>query len=173
MLASSTSAGASSRGGKNSRGGSIRGGRRGGKRSRGGKRPVALRDIRLMPKEHELRSQSPRSSEEETMTSNGIMRVSDVQREIDGLAKDLGVGGAPQRGRYPSSEVTSDDIADLRRFPAARYYSESVYPDMEYRGERDYNEERFSRYGERRFGVVTPKTPKAPPPRWGESGQPF
>ncbi|EAQ91150.1 hypothetical protein CHGG_03085 [Chaetomium globosum CBS 148.51] len=32
-----------------------------------------------------LRSSSPRSSEEQTMTSNGIVRVSDIQREIDGI----------------------------------------------------------------------------------------
>ena len=42
------------------------------------------------------------------------------------------------------------------------------YPDAEYETERDLNEERMSRYGDRRFGVVTPKTTG-----WGSSGRPF
>jgi hypothetical protein len=40
-----------------------------------------------------LRSSSPRPSEEQTMTYNGIMRVSDVQREIEGMVKDIAVAG--------------------------------------------------------------------------------
>ncbi|KAK3302295.1 uncharacterized protein B0T15DRAFT_496765 [Chaetomium strumarium] len=41
-----------------------------------------------------LRSSSPRPSEEQAMTYNGIMRVSDVRREIEGIVKDIAVAGA-------------------------------------------------------------------------------
>ncbi|CAK7216614.1 hypothetical protein SBRCBS47491_002887 [Sporothrix bragantina] len=155
------------------------------------------RGDRLQP----LRSQSPRSSEEETMTSNGIMRVSDIQREIDGLARELtAVSGTytgsfldtdpadPRSRRYrrtqtqqPSAEQaqqpprsSSAPGMGRRRF-ADRYYNEGADPDTEYGAERDFNEERLSRYGERRFGVVTPK---GVPPQWPGSsddkeGRPF
>lgn len=183
------------------RGGS-RVGRRGSNRSagnaksgRGGKpKPI----IRVRTDMAELRSQSPRTSEEETMTNNGIMRVSDIQREIDGIAKEIAATGsgaylprpstagtgasrfgayplAPSMADTPPRPSTSGDGRD-RRF-AERYYSESVYPDLDYdeREIRDYNSDRFSRYGDRRFGVVTPKgtTPTAPTWRQGTGGRPF
>ncbi|CAK7203914.1 hypothetical protein SEUCBS139899_006664 [Sporothrix eucalyptigena] len=140
-----------------------------------------------------LRSQSPRSSEEEAMTSNGIMRVSDIQREIDGLARELtAVSGtytgsfldtdpadARSRGygqQVPLSQPPRSSSAPgmgRRRF-ADRYYNEGADPDIEYGAERDFNEERLSRYGERRFGVVTPK---GVPPQWpgdhDKDGRPF
>ncbi|KAK3996041.1 hypothetical protein QBC44DRAFT_366012 [Cladorrhinum sp. PSN332] len=57
----------------------------------------------------ELRSQSPRTSEEETMTSNGIRKMSDVRREVDGLVKEIGVAGGGtyvvDRRRRPSMET--------------------------------------------------------------------
>lgn len=136
-----------------------------------------------------LRSQSPRSSEEEAMTSNGIMRVSDIQREIDGLARELtAVSGtytsflntdpadSLQRPAQPPRSSSAPG-SGRRRF-ADRYYNEGADPDVEYAAERDFNEERLSRYGERRFGVVTPK---GVPPQWPgdfdgrgrKEGQPF
>jgi hypothetical protein len=181
----------------------------------------------------ELRSQSPRSSEEETMTANGIMRVSDIQREIDGIVKEIAVEGSgtytgrsavqttpppSRRGNKsaaaprllttnlntnkpssrdsnvndfrntgfdffnripaPSAEPSSPVPGGRKQYPE-RYYSESVYPELEYytdrRDDRDYSEERMSKYGERRFGVVTPKTGTTPTTSngWRESGRPF
>ncbi|KAK3322217.1 hypothetical protein B0H66DRAFT_194942 [Apodospora peruviana] len=175
------------------RGGS-RGGRRGSTRSarsitrsgRGGKvKPI----IRVRTDLSELRSQSPRTSEEETMTNNGIMRVSDIQREIDGLAKEIVLGTGVRspmgttrtnfNGPRPitssgSRPGTSGSGMD-RRYPE-RYYSKSVYPDPEYdnRVDRDYSDERISRYGERRFGVVTPKGTTPTSRTWREEGgRPF
>lgn len=184
------------------RGGS-RVGRRGSNRSarsakvgRGGGKLKPI--IRVRTDMAELRSQSPRASQEETMTNNGIMRVSDIQREIDGIAREIAAtgsgaylprpstAGTPSRsfGTFqlgpsltdtPPRPSTSGDGRD-RRF-AERYYSESVYPDLDYddREIRDYNSDRFSRYGDRRFGVVTPKgtTPTAPTWRQGTGGRPF
>ncbi|KAK4123856.1 hypothetical protein N657DRAFT_690511 [Parathielavia appendiculata] len=49
----------------------------------------------------ELRS-SPRLSEEQAMTSNGMVRVSDIQREIDGIGMDIAVAGA---GTYTGGNV--------------------------------------------------------------------
>jgi hypothetical protein len=190
----------------------------------------------------ELRSQSPRSSEEETMTANGIMRVSDIQREIDGIVKEIAAEGsgtytgraaagkttsppASRRGdksstasRLPTTNLSNLDITkptswdtninDFRntgfdffnripppetetetesgassrgrqQFPSERYYSESVYPDTEYytqrRDDRDYSEERMSKYGDKRFGVVTPKSVVTPTggSGWRENGRPF
>ena len=228
-----TSTGASSRGGAKLNRGGSRGGRRGGRGRAGSRRPINLRDIRIRTtateqSERALRSQSPRESEEETMTANGIMRVSDVQREIDAVVKDMAVGpgsygstlqrnntiantnttatsnksdntkniGTAITGGTTTRNLTSapgrvmspSPLADAvwfdpdggpnefgrMRFPAERFYSESVYPDLEYRGERDYNEERFSKYGERRFGVITPKM-TTPTRRggWSEAGRPF
>ncbi|KIH92687.1 hypothetical protein SPBR_02637 [Sporothrix brasiliensis 5110] len=143
----------------------------------------------------ELRSQSPRSSEEEAMTSNGIMRVSDIQREIDGLARELTAVSGPYSSSRYTHFLDTDPAADnlqgapqpprsssapgfgRRRF-ADQYYSEGADPDVEYARERDFNEERLSRYGERRFGVITPK---GVPPQWPghfenggrKEGQPF
>jgi len=180
-------------------------GRRGSNRSarsakagRGGKpKPI----IRVRTDMAELRSQSPRTSEEQTMTNNGIMRISDLQREIDGIAREIAATGSgaylprpstagtgsgrfgagppyslgPSLAETPPRPSTSGDGRD-RRY-AERYYSESVYPDLEYdnREIRDYNSDRFSRYGDRRFGVVTPKgtTPTAPTWRQGTGGRPF
>lgn len=88
-----------------------RGGSRGGRktsnssrRTRGGgstkgTRPTIVR-IRTDRDVAELRSTSPRPSEEQTMTANGIVRVSDIQREIDGLVKDIAVAG---KGSYTGS----------------------------------------------------------------------
>ncbi|KAK3295775.1 uncharacterized protein B0H64DRAFT_417402 [Chaetomium fimeti] len=77
------------------RGGS-RGGRKGSssrktKTSKTKPRPTIIR-IRT---DHDglasLRSASPRSSEEQAMTSNGLVRVSDIQREIDGIGTGAAV----------------------------------------------------------------------------------
>ncbi|KAK3379860.1 hypothetical protein B0T24DRAFT_172294 [Lasiosphaeria ovina] len=180
--------GSSAGGGKLGRGGS-RGGRRGTTRSvrstragRGGKiKPI----IRVRTDMAELRSQSPRTSEEETMTSNGVMRVSDIQREIDGIVKDIAVSG---RGTYvptpktpkpkprPSMETIRPGTGGSsgRRLYPERYYSESVYPDPDFDDDsRDYTEERLSKYGEKRFGVVTPKGTTPTSRAWKESGRPF
>ncbi|KAJ9136689.1 Cfem domain-containing protein [Pleurostoma richardsiae] len=213
---SSSGRGGGSSSGNGKFGSGTRGGRRpaGAGRGRAGssrRKPVNLRDIRIRPivagcggsssggpggnEALLLRSQSPRGSEEETMTANGIMRVSDVQREIDGIVKDMAVGpgsygsgrgaAAPQQPRPPTrrgedKEMNGDSAKDedpgRMRYPPERYYSESVYPDDNYhdRGGRDYNEERMSKYGDKRFGVVTPKmsTPRTPK-GWGEAGRPF
>ncbi|KAK4456212.1 hypothetical protein QBC34DRAFT_444887 [Podospora aff. communis PSN243] len=177
------------------RGGS-RGGRRGSNRSvrgttkpaRGGKtKPI----IRVRTDATELRSQSPRPSQEETMTNNGIMRISDIQREIDGIAREIAATGSGAYIERPSTAGTMkggftfasantpprpSTGGEGRKF-AERYYSESVYPDLDYdeREIRDYNSDRFSRYGDRRFGVVTPKgtTPTAPTWRQAGAGRPF
>ncbi|KAK4169440.1 hypothetical protein QBC43DRAFT_62189 [Cladorrhinum sp. PSN259] len=53
----------------------------------------------------ELRSQSPRTSEEETMTSNGIRKMSDVRREVDGIVKEIGVAGNGTYVGRPSMET--------------------------------------------------------------------
>lgn len=147
----------------------------------------------------QLRSQSPRSSEEEAMTANGIMRVSDIQREIDGLARELtAVSGTyasfldtdpaangprrpprpPQTPQTPQRPRSSSAPGTGRRRFADQYYNDGVDPNLEYAAERDFNEERLSRYGDRRFGVVTPK---GVPPQWPgdfesrgrKEGQPF
>lgn len=113
------------------------------------------------------------------MTNNGIMRVSDIQREIDGIAKEISESRPYTRktdsfaGPRPLTAGTSG--SGVRRYPE-RYYSESVYPDPEYddRGARDYNDERISRYGDRRFGVVTPKGTTPTSRTWREEGgRPF
>ncbi|KAH8910008.1 hypothetical protein BR93DRAFT_993098 [Coniochaeta sp. PMI_546] len=220
--------------------GSSRGGRRGGSRSGRGRGGAKKYDIRLRRDVAELRSQSPRASEEETMTANGIMRVSDIQREIDGIVKEIAVeGSGTYTGRAVAGKTTTSpppsrrgdrsataprllttnlnntnitkptsrdsNINDFRntgfdffnripppetesvatsrgrqQFPSERYYSESVYPDMEYyytqrRDDRDFSEERISKYGEKRFGVVTPKSGVTPTSGngWRESGRPF
>lgn len=196
------------------------------------------------------------------MTANGIMRVSDIQREIDGIVKEIAAEGSgtytgraagmpgsssssssppPSRrggtrvltttnlnnnatvvgakppasrdsnvndfrntgfdffNRIPPPE-TETSVARgqgprARQFPPERYYSESVYPvDLEYYtttttqqqrpdaaddddGARDYGEERISKYGEKRFGVVTPRSGVTPTTSgnsgWRESGRPF
>ncbi|KAH8848200.1 hypothetical protein MCOR27_006574 [Pyricularia oryzae] len=95
-------------------------------RSRGGirkQRPIQSRDVRVLrindatspslteDKKTDLRGRSPRRrrrrSAENTMTSaNGIMRLSDVQREIDVLVKDLAVGPG---GSYLLKRPTGHD----------------------------------------------------------------
>ncbi|OAA67070.1 hypothetical protein SPI_01646 [Niveomyces insectorum RCEF 264] len=135
-------------------------GQRGG---RTGSRRTGRRDIRIQT-ERALRSQSPRSSEEEAMTNDGIVRISDLQREIDGLTREL---TAVSGGGF-TSFLDTDPAGSL----ADRYYDEGADPVSEYRGERNFNEERLSRYGDRRFGVITPKSM---PPQWpgNPDGQPF
>ncbi len=166
-LYSATSAGSRVRGarggsGKLSQGGS-RGGRKGGRKDRGGRKAAAPRGGSTK-NARELRSRSPRRSEEEIMTNNGVMRISDIQREIDGIVQDMSLGP----GSYGSSEQPRGAAASsTRRY---RYYSESVYPDEEYRAERDFNEERISRYGDKRFGRVTPKSASS---KWADNGRPF
>ncbi|KAK4190362.1 hypothetical protein QBC35DRAFT_79325 [Podospora australis] len=74
--------------------------------------------IRVKTDLAELRSASPRTSEEETMTANGIMRVSDVQREIDGIVKEIGVAGAgTYTGRSPDSATTSSTLTPRPKTP--------------------------------------------------------
>lgn len=226
--------------------GGNRGGRRGGRsgRGRGGAKKYEIR-VRRSLDATPLRSRSPRGSEEETMTANGIMRVSDIQREIDGIVKEIAVSGAGTytgvsrpgtAGRGSTRSKSSTTARSLTKknpnanaattnsnyystkapsvpgsresnmnnfrntgfefFMAAaaendrtsieqttrsqnpeRYYSESVYPDMDFddRQNRDYSEERISKYGERRFGVVTPRgtTPTSRGWKDEEGGRPF
>lgn len=206
--------------------GGNRGGRRGGRsgRGRGGAKKYDIRIRRSNSDAAQLRSQSPRSSEEETMTSNGIMRVSDIQREIDGIVKEISVSGAgtytgvtpPQpsgngnynnnynnkntksarsltknNNTYKGDDVNVNNFRDTtfdffttragderqpRRENPERYYSESIYPDIDFAGgeSRDYNDERISKYGEKRFGVVTPKGTTPTSRGWrDEGGRPF
>ncbi|KAG7290729.1 hypothetical protein NEMBOFW57_000732 [Staphylotrichum longicolle] len=151
----------------------------------------------------ELRS-SPRSSEEQAMTSNGIVRVSDIQREIDGIVKDIAVagqgtytGGAVTTttgvvGRPPRAEAVDGDDYDrgdagdavaaaaeyqwerVRRGPPERYYSESIYPEQGMGNGDDWDDDdRVSRYLDRRFGVVTPKGTTPTSKGGGGSGRPF
>ncbi|KAK4146132.1 uncharacterized protein C8A04DRAFT_9984 [Dichotomopilus funicola] len=238
----------------------------------------------------ELRS-SPRSSEEQTMTSNGIMRVSDIQREIDGIVKDIAVAGtgrytgaaraniprtppsqpprtsprtpppprtprgtfqpprtprtprtprSPPRGATATTTTTTTPMAPMVRsrpsmetitvgatmitplpprpstdggdavrpsrtpsqsqsqsqprtrsrsgsqsqqsrpaLLAERYYSASIYPEqgmMDSDGDDDGDDvdDRVSRYLDRRFGVVTPRSGRTPTVRgWEGSGRPF
>lgn len=222
-------------GGKFGRGGS-RGGRKGGSRGlgtrKGGgvggktaankksrpviriKTDVAGVGLGMARGAAELRSQSPRSGEEEAMTNNGIMRVSDIQREIDGIVKEIAVsasgetsrprtpktpskttppsrprpsmetitvgatmavGGAPTPLPPPRPSTSGSGSGPPRRYPPERYYSESVYPDPDFEGrdERNYNEDRMSRYGDRRFGVVTPRGTTPTSKGWEGSGRPF
>jgi hypothetical protein len=160
------------------------------------------------------------------MTINGIMRVSDIQREIDGIVKEIAVEGSgsytgvntsnasttPPPSRRGNKSTTVPRL--LTNIPPTRTGSrdsnvnnfrdtgfdffnripppmdgspgsvgrgqvdrESVYPDLEYyltdRRDRDYSEERLSKYGERRFGVVTPKGNTPDGLGWRESGRPF
>ncbi|KAK4194146.1 hypothetical protein QBC40DRAFT_239112 [Triangularia verruculosa] len=156
--------------------------RRGG---RGGKlRPIITRVI-TTEQPQELRSSSPRGSEEQTMTNNGIMRVSDIQREINEIAKDIDIGLARTTMRDSEGTISiglaNDGEEPPRGRTRERYYSESIYPeyvpdlpgssdskhlDLRVRDEeRRYNEDRVSR----RYGVVTPKTSRG----WEESGRPF
>jgi hypothetical protein len=123
------------------------------------------------------------------MTNNGIMRISDIQREIDGIAREIAATGSGAYIERPSTAGTGSGRFNFQEAPPRpstsgrdrkspeRYYSESVYPDLDYdeREIRDYNSDRFSRYGDRRFGVVTPKgtTPTAPTWRQAGAGRPF
>jgi hypothetical protein len=107
--------------------------------------------LRGRPSEGSMKASLKHEAQAPGRRSSSAVRVSDLAREIDGLVLEMTEGG--------------------RRFPE-RYYSESVYPDAEYRAERDFNEERLSRYGDRRFGVVTPKGPP-PSSAWGPAGRPF
>lgn len=172
-----------------------RGGRRGSSRSTRGNRGGKIKPIiRVRTEALELRSQSPRSSEEEAMTNNGIMRVSDIQREIDGIAMEIAATGSgayasrpstggtmsgrvPSFALYPSlanpplprPSTSGDGAGGARRHPE-RYYSESVYPDTDY----DDDGDRVSRYGGRRFGVVTPKGTTPTATSWRQAGgRPF
>lgn len=184
----------------------------------------------------ELRS-SPRSSEEQAMTSNGIVRVSDIQREIDGIVKDIAVAGqgtytggavttaaatataavggrgvvmaapmsrgdavrpvtpkTPKTPRTPAARprpsmetitigatlVTplpprpSTSGSGVRRGPPERYYSESIYPEQGMGNGDDWDDDdRVSRYLDRRFGVVTPKGTTPTSKGWEGSGRPF
>jgi len=110
--------GTGTRGRDHSRSKLSRGNSRRARRLRNGRPPdksAPFQDVRSGKAERELRSRSPRRSEEEAMTINGPMRVSDIQREIDGLVDEIGYGaGAGAAGG-----------AGGRRF-AERYYSESV-----------------------------------------------
>jgi hypothetical protein len=171
----------------------------------------------------ELRS-SPRSSEEQAMTSNGIVRVSDIQREIDGIVKDIAVAGqgtytgaggraaaaaaaavttnrgdavrpvTPKTPRTPAARprpsmetitigatlVTplpprpGTSGSGVRRGPPERYYSESIYPEQGVGNGDDWDDDdRVSRYLDRRFGVVTPKGTTPTSKGWEGSGRPF
>jgi hypothetical protein len=198
-------------GGKFGRGGS-RGGRKGGNRSmrnalrsggsRGGSKIKPI--IRIKTDVAELRSQSPRTSEEEAMTNDGIMRVSDIQREIDGIVKEIAVSGVgtytgdsrprtPRTPKTPSARprpsletitIGATMITPPRPSTSSgttrspeRHYSESIYPDqgIRWRDDRDSKIEdgRISRYGDRRFGVVTPKGTTPTSKGWEGSGRPF
>ena len=174
------------------------------------------------------------------MTANGVMRVSDIQREIDGIVKEIAVTGegtytgvnrtgssgrGSTKGRsaaaarsltrnnessrnngdntnydYKSATTSTPGSRDSninnfrntgfeffmaaaaadeqssRKDKSERYYSESVYPDMDFaeRQNRDYSEERISKYGDKRFGVVTPKGTTPTSRGWkDEGGRPF
>ncbi|KAK4174124.1 hypothetical protein QBC36DRAFT_358203 [Triangularia setosa] len=161
------------------------------RKGRGGKlRPIITR-VMTTEQPQELRSSSPRESEEQTMTNNGIMRVSDIQREINEIAKDIDIGLArtttnTTRGSMETITVGVDE-SEPRGRTRERYYSESIYPeyvpdlpgvknskelDLRVRDEeRKYNEDRVSR----RYGVVTPKLGMTPTTSrgWEESGRPF
>ncbi|KAK0732731.1 hypothetical protein B0T21DRAFT_335085 [Apiosordaria backusii] len=159
--------------------------RRGG---RGGKlRPIITR-VMTTEQPQELRSSSPRESEEQTMTNNGIMRVSDIQREINEIAKDIDIGLARTTTRDSGETITVGVEEEPRGRTRERYYSESIYPeyvpdlplpepqdkqlDLRVRDEeRKYNEDRVSR----RYGVVTPRLGMTPTTSrgWEESGRPF
>lgn len=203
----------------------------------------------------ELRSSSPRPSEEQAMTNDGIVRVSDIQREIDGIVKDLavagegsytggraaagGVGSSPQSrtgagiaagafaassmvvarpttpktpggggNKTPRTPKTPRTMAMARPRPSMetitvgatlvtplpprpstsgsgvrraaapeRYYSESIYPEQGFGGrdaDEEYDEDdRVSRYLDRRFGVVTPRGTTPTSRGWEGSGRPF
>ena len=201
--------------GKFGRGGS-RGGRRGGSgrsgrsgrstrngNGRGGSKNISRPIIRVKTDIAELRSQSPRTSEEESMTNNGIMRVSDIQREIDGIVKEIAVTGSgsytgagrpplpttppvipftPTRPRTADTNMTTRPLTATssasangsgRRY-AERYYSESVYANDNAGNDHDGS----SSYGgddrmSRRYGVVTPKGTTPTYTTWRESGRPF
>ncbi|KAL2201119.1 hypothetical protein P885DRAFT_73471 [Corynascus similis CBS 632.67] len=93
----------------------------------------------------ELRS-SPRPGEEQAMTSNGIVRVSDIQREIDGIVKDIAVAGA---GSYTggSSPSTLNPVTQQQQQRQPK--GEDQTPDL--RAPKTPKTPR------------TPKTPKTPP----------
>ncbi|KAK4668502.1 uncharacterized protein QC764_707900 [Podospora pseudoanserina] len=162
-------------GSKLSRGGRARRGGRGGKL-----RPIITRVITTTEQQQELRSSSPRESEEQTMTRNGIMRVSDVQREIEEIAIGLA------RTTTMTSRGSMEEERGRTRERVV-VYSESIYPeyvpdllpgdggggklDLRVRDEeRRYDEGRVSR----RYGVVTPRAGVTPTGRgWEGSGRPF
>jgi hypothetical protein len=217
-------------GGSNTRGGgskrsssSSRGGKKSSSTRRRGRSPLRARGsgrikptiIRIKTDRDlaELRS-SPRSSEEQAMTNNGIVRVSDIQREIDGIVKDIAVAGAgsytgdtnninnnsnttvrpttpktPVARPRPSIETItvgatmvtplpprpSTSGSGVRRGAPERYYSESIYPEQGLRGDgEEYDDDdRVSRYLDRRFGVVTPRGTTPTSKGWEGSGRPF
>jgi hypothetical protein len=184
------------------------------------------------------------------MTSNGIVRVSDIQREIDGIVKDIAVagrgtytgsggrggrgggvngtgnvavgrgvvtgganggvvGGSGIRPTTPKTPKTPSRVPPMARsrpsmetitvgatlvtpLPARpstsgsgvgrragapeRYYSESIYPEQGVvgTGDDDWDEDdRVSRYLDRRFGVVTPRGTTPTSKGWEGSGRPF
>ncbi|KAK4225572.1 hypothetical protein QBC38DRAFT_368483 [Podospora fimiseda] len=175
------------RGGKSGRRGGGRGGRLSSgrrktaqqtKSGRGGGKLKPVIRVKTVGDQIELRSQSPRSSGEEMMmTGDGLRKMSDVRREVDGLVKEIGDGTI---------------ITGRKFYPSERYYSESIYPppppseppgpaelDLRIRDEERkfyYNEDiRVSR----RYGVVTPReggrTPTTATSKgWdGVGGRPF
>jgi hypothetical protein len=215
----------------NTRGGGKLGSRRGGKKPgssstrRRGRSPLRARGsgrikptiIRIKTDRDlaELRS-SPRSSEEQAMTNNGLVRVSDIQREIDGIVKDIAVAGAgsytggtktnnitgnnnnsnmrpttpktPVARPRPSIETItigatmvtplpprpSTSGSGVRRVAPERYYSEIIYPEQGLgRDWEDGDDDRVSKYLDRRFGVVTPRGTTPTSKGWEGSGRPF
>ncbi len=214
-----------SRGGRKAGGSSRRGGGRGRSplRSRGSGRvkPTIIRIRTEKEVGAELLRSSPRSSEEQTMTNNGIVRVSDIQREIDGIVKDIAVAGAgtytggggrptnvmrpvtPKTPKTPAarSRPSMETIArprpsmetitvgammitplprpgtsgsGVRRVAPERYYSESIYPEQGVGKSDEWDDDdRVSKYLDRRFGVVTPKGTTPTAKGWEGSGRPF
>ncbi|TLD30909.1 hypothetical protein PspLS_02054 [Pyricularia sp. CBS 133598] len=196
--------------------------KRGGSRRGSSKkiRPIQSRDIRVIrindttnpsltaDKETDLRGCSPRGSMEKAMTSaNGIMRLSDVQREIDVLVKDLAMGpGGSYLLKRPTGYEEREreqqfrrDIENLEREVRSRQRtaaprkapSETNFSSYAAGGvvsaassqagprssprtrprtrtgprprtrNRDFGEERKSKYGDKRNGVLTPREPSA------------
>ncbi|KAK0673859.1 hypothetical protein QBC41DRAFT_391260 [Cercophora samala] len=173
-------------GSKLSRGGRAKRGGRGGGRLR----PIITRVMTTTAEQaRELRSSSPRGSEEVVMTREGIVRVSDIQREVDEIAIGLARTTTTTMSRGSMETITVGTVDEGNRGRGRgreRVYSESIYPeyvpdlpgddgkelDLRVRDEeRRYDEGRVSR----RYGVVTPRLGMTPTTSqgWEGSGRPF
>ncbi|KAL8371274.1 hypothetical protein RB595_001220 [Gaeumannomyces hyphopodioides] len=129
----------------------------GGRAGRGVRRPVVVvvrepRESREDEKEQQTMTGNSNSNSNSNSNGNGgdsTMRVSDVQREIDRLVKEMelaraALGSSGGTGKGTGGPGVGGVVGEQRR----QQQTKRQQPG------RNYAEERMSRYGDRRFGLV-------------------